>query len=479
MLFNLAEAHELGGKARAAARFYHLAAKQAAASYANDEALKCCDRAMALTPDSNLVERFKILRDRESLLALLGDSEARAADLAEMERLADSINDDAFRAQVAARQAAWREAIGDLPGAITVASMATRLAQLADLPESEADARAAWGRALMRQSHYRLAEQQLNKAIRVAEATGNLQLMANIFRYQGILAQDRNRFEQAEHAYNRALSLYQKLGDRQGQTNIHNNLGLVLHFGGYVTAAWRHWQEALDLFRELGDAEGVLRTLVNLGAASSDVGQYEEARLYLAEAIVKAQKSKVAMGEFFGRQNLGLVAHYQSQNETSAAEMRAAHQLAIQIGSQRLIAHALAGLGHALVELNQLKAADEAYWEALAIWEGLELPDMAAESRAGLVRSAVKQDNVELAYQLVEAILEQAKVDPTFGGAELPTRIYLTCYQFLNTQNDPRATAVLTSGQELLESRCANINDEKIVQSLRRNVPTHAALLAA
>ena len=477
MLFNRAQASEQAGHMAKAAHFYKLAASAAATVYDNDLARTCLNKALALTSDNNLTERFNLLLARERHLALLGQTHAQADDLAALELIANWLDEDAYRAQVAARQAAWREATGDLAGAVTVASMAARLAQLAHLPLAEALARAAWGRALTRQAHYRQAQTQLDQALALAQAHQDKALMALIEHHRGVLAYDRVQLDQAQSSYDHALALYRELGDRQGQIHIHGNLGHIHQAHGRLTQARQHWEESYTLFQELGDAEGSLRTLINLAAASSDVGQYEQARGYAEKALALAERSGIVIGQCFAQLNLGLITHYLGQHEASVAANRTAHQLASELGSQRLQAHALAVLGHALVGQEQFSAAEEAYWEAIALWQKLEIPNMVAEAQAGLARAARSQGQIAVAQTFVKQILAQAADDPNFEGAELPVRIYLTCYQVLHDQNDPRAAATLAQGRQLLDKLAAGLEDEAVRHSLCHDVPAHHDIL--
>jgi tetratricopeptide (TPR) repeat protein len=474
----LAERTEDSGRSSRAANFYRLAGEAAAAEFHNEIALDCFTRALGYTLESALVERFGLLLARERLLALKGATLEQSHDLAALETIANLLNEDMYRAQVAARQAAWREATGDLAGAVTVASMAARLAELADLPQAEALARSAWGRALTRQSHYRQAQEQLDRALLMAHKHGDKALEAAVERHRGVLAYDRAQMDKAGMAYRRALSLYRDIGDRRGQIHVHSNLGQIHQVRGQLTDARRHWVESLELFRQLGDAEGSLRTLVNLAASSCDYGQYDEARVYAQQALHEAKKSNIPIGSCFAHLNLGLATHYQGENQLSVSENRAAYQIAIDLGSQRLQAHALSVQGHALVELEQFSAAEEAYWEAVAIWQRLEIPNMVAEAKAGLARLALRQQNEALAKELVGEVWAQIAIDPNLDGAELPVRIYLTCYQVFKKTGNSRAAEALAAGRDLLEKQSAGLDDDDVRSSLRQQIPAHRDILA-
>ncbi|MCB0018952.1 MAG: tetratricopeptide repeat protein, partial [Anaerolineales bacterium] len=263
-----------------------------------------------------------------------------------------------------------------------------------------------------------------------------------------------------------------------GQIHVHSNLGQIHQVRGQLTDARRHWVESLELFRQLGDAEGSLRTLVNLAASSCDYGQYDEARVYAQQALHEAKKSNIPIGSCFAHLNLGLATHYQGENKLSVDENRAAYQIAIDLGSQRLQAHALSVQGHALVEMEQFSAAEEAYWEAVAIWQRLEIPNMVAEAKAGLARLALRQQNEALAKELASEVWTQIAVDPNLDGAELPVRIYLTCYQVFKKTGDVRADEALSAGRDLLEKQSTSLNDDDVRNSLRQKIPAHRDILA-
>ena len=118
------------------------------------------------------------------------------------------------------------------------------------------------------------------------------------------------------------------------------------------------------------------------------------------------------------------------------------------------------------------------YWEAVAIWKQLDLPNMAAEAEAGLARLELLRDNLENAAKLTDAIWAQAETDSDFSGAELPARIYLTCYQVWHKTADARAETALTRGLKIVARQSDGLNDETARHSLRSNISAHRELLA-
>jgi tetratricopeptide (TPR) repeat protein len=260
---------------------------------------------------------------------------------------------------------------------------------------------------------------------------------------------------------------------------VANNLGHVYAHRGAIFAAQKQWNEAQELYQEVGDFEGSIRVLVNLGAISTDLGQYDEARAHLEQAQTLAQKVRSLPGQCFSALNLGLVAHRQAQHAVGVEWLNQALTMAKEMGARRLEGAALTALGHALAGNGQIAEAGDAYWEALAIWNDLNLANLSAEAQAGLARIALRNGTAPLAMHFVEQILAQMERDEALGGSESPVAIYLTCYRVLAKVEDARAAGVLKTGRQLLMARLDGITDESAREAVLRNIPAHRELLAA
>ena len=101
------------------------AGEQAAASYANDEALVYFNRALDLTPETETRARFDTLSKRERVFDLQGKRLEQRLDLAELAQLAGQLDDaPVLRAQIAIRQAKLEIDVGDFAAAMSSARAA-------------------------------------------------------------------------------------------------------------------------------------------------------------------------------------------------------------------------------------------------------------------------------------------------------------------------------------------------------------------
>jgi histidinol phosphatase-like enzyme len=117
-----------------------------------------------------------------------------------------------------------------------------------------------------------------------------------------------------------------------------------------------------------------------------------------------------------------------------------------------------------------------AYQQAFTLRYELGQHNLAIESQAGLARVSLAQDDLTQAQTQVENILSYLEIN-TLDGTEDPFRVYLTCYQVLKANQDPRAPAILDSAHGLLQERAAKIADQELRRSFLENVAAHREIV--
>ena len=113
-LIKLAEQFHSQGDTSKAARFYQMAGEKAFAAYQNDEAITYLSTSLTLTPDAQVETRYTLLFALEQVYALVRQNDARKQNLTSLATLADILDSDQKRAEVAARLSLykldkWRE----------------------------------------------------------------------------------------------------------------------------------------------------------------------------------------------------------------------------------------------------------------------------------------------------------------------------------------------------------------------------------
>ena len=516
----LAHHWEGAGEDERAVAYLQRAGEQAAAQYANEEAIGYLSRALALAPEDDLETRFALLLAREAIYDAQGTREAQRQDLATLEELSQALEEDGKRAAVAFRRAFYAYTTSDHPAAIAAVQEAARLARAVGDAEREATALGLWSTLLRRLGDAQAAVRQAEAALDLARAAGLRQVEARSLIGLSVILRSFESPAAGVACSEQALRIHRQVGYRVGEGNALEQLGAALLMQGDYDQARVRLQESLRICREIGHRRREAFALMWLGLVCADSGEYSQARGHLERALHIfgamgdrfAQRTALsflgraaaAVGDYAkaracleqamgitqdaGLQNLpvgvftlawlALVAHY--LGDDGAVLGMVTHAQPPDRGTRWLLGPSPSvALGHALAALGQIAGAADAYGQEVALLRERGLLYRAMDPLAGLARVAQTQGDLAGALVHVEAILRYLEARPALEGAMEPLRVYLTCYQVLQAHDDPRAEAVLEAGYRLLQARVANIDDEDLRRSYLENVPYHRELVAA
>jgi len=533
----IADHLEKAGQIEHAIVYLRRAGEQAAAQFANEEAVAYLSRALALTPEPDLVARYDLLLVREAVYHLQGDRDAQARDLSALQNLAWLLQRPGEQAEAALRRARMAIATGDYLQAMTSAQTAIAQAQAAGDVEREAAAQLRWGEALRRQNEYTTASERLLSALALAQTAGRRDLevdillsLANVADSLGDKPKSRGYYERslaiaremgyrqgeglvleslgnyvasqgdyagAQDCLEQALAIAREMGYRQGEGWALHDLGLVARTVGDYARARDYFEQNLLLFREIDDRpiEGV--TFLNLGVIARSFGDYGGARDYFERGLAIAREIGDRSRESLALHNLGIVAGIQGDYARAQDYCEQALTISREIGSRVVEGYALVAMGNVLVEMVEpgapvaalrqtvsperereyLADAADSYRQALDIERELGTPGAIMESLAGLARVSLLQGDLAQAQLQIEEILSYLQRGNTLDGTEEPLRIYLTCCRILRANLDPRAEAILSTAHRLLQEQAAQIGDEETRRSFLDNVAAHREIV--
>ncbi|HDQ73776.1 MAG TPA: tetratricopeptide repeat protein [Chloroflexi bacterium] len=473
---------EQAGRIEQAIDYLTRAGQQAAGQFANAEALVYYSRALDLLKPLDRPEKqekaYTLLLARETIYDIQAAREAQAQDLEAMEELAEILNDDARRIETALQKANHADMTGDYPAAIASARAAADLAQTIGDTNQKAAAHMQWGGTLWRQSAYEAAQRQLEQALELAQSAGARQAEASSLRFLGLVAWNMGKHTDAQAYFERALPIYREIGDRRNEAGTFNNLGLIALEQGDQAQGEINYRQALAIFQEIGERRGEALVLSNLGVEHDQLGDYAQAKSYYEQALQVMQEIDDRVGESMALANLSLLLHNNGEDETALTHSHHALEVAQDLGDRRWQGYALTNMGHALEGLGRIAEAANAYREARDMRNESGEKKTALESTAGIARTLLAQDDPTRALTYVEEILEHLETD-TLDGADEPFRIYLTCYQALQANQDPRAQPILDEAYHTLQERAAKIDDDALRRSFLENVTFNRKLVQA
>ena len=334
------------------------------------------------------------------------------------------------------------------------------------------------------------------------ELANEIYWMAHIWLHGNRLALEKYAESQALLA--QALHFCQTAGKVRGQMECGSSLALSHVFRGEYGAARQQYEQLLQIARDLGSRRQEMVAQIGLGSLCSQLGEYTLAQTLLQNGVTLAGTIGAPYYEAMGLAALVRLHSYlgdqagaaqweerltqllerpqlpkECQSEGLAAlalkaYCAAAYPLALSLAEaaqQQLapstVASRKAGvylmLGHARVAMDQLDAAAEAYQQAITCCSRIGNPLLSSEAEAGLAHLALLAGNGWQGLQWVEAILPVLRDHP-HASAVLPFFTYLTTYQVLVANEDPRAATLLAQAQQLLHERAAGITDPALRQ---------------
>lgn len=499
--------------------------EQAAASYANDEALAYFNRTLNLMSAGDTRGRFDTLLKRERLYDLLGKRTEQRQDLAELARLADQFDDAPFlRAQIATRQAQLEIDVGDYAAAGSSARAAIREIETAARPGSHApdrlvDALLLGARAMFLSGDVVAARPQLEDALRLAREQQYIRGEYNALAQLGLLNWHTGDYNAAADLMGQSLQQIRQAGDVRRELEILNNLGIVAKTRLRYSEAIGYYEQAQKIARKIGDRSGEATLLANMGSMSLNSGDFVQAGLYSEQAAVLAAEVNEPIlqgivlanraeayrelgqyalandtaaqalalvrsrgyrrGEANVLDNMGLVeyslGHFQQALETT----KAALAIAREIESRPTEASALLHLGLIYTAAEQLDAAAQALIAASSLVHDLGEELLLLEVQAALADLALARggkDNWDKANAYLIDLLPALLQEPPHEKSQfLPLWLYLVCIRVMRARGDPRVAQLIARADAALRASSSRIADSALRLGYL-NVPAHRAI---
>lgn len=530
----LAHHYDRAACAEEASRYLRQAGEQAAAAFANEEALAFFARALQWLPGADAQARFDVLMQRQAVYDLQGRHELQRADLDELRRLALVLDDRIVRqARVATSRAKLDIVVGDYAAAEAGAraavaaiegdaAIAPRQAELlVDALSLQAQAlyfagQAAAGRPALERalalaqahgftrgeisalSHTGLlywhagdgdsAEQWLRRALELSQSTAHLRLQLDMLINLGLVAKSRGRLAQAMGHYEHAQRIARRIGDRSGEAVLWLNLGSLALASGAFHQAGVHSDQAASLFAQAHEPVQHALALINRAEAHRETGQYPQALALSTQALSLLRTSGFRRGEAVVLENLGLIALALGRFDDALQSTQAALDMAREIGLRGLEASALLHLGQIHLARGGHAEARSALAEAQALMSSLDADVPALELQAAQARlwlaEAGGAGHADAAARAAASLapvlprLQQPAPSDAVDAPLLPMSLYLAAWRVLDATGDAQAPALLARARQELHERSQRLPDA----TLRRDylaVAEHRALLDA
>lgn len=500
-----------------------LVGKQAVAQYANAEAMGYLRRALDLTPESNIADRFSLLMASETVYNRRGDRERQEISLSMLQKIVAAAGNSRWTAEFLLRKANFDESVGNYMQALRSVKMALPLSRQIGDPALEGDVHLMWAQILLAQGLFTAAQNQLDHTLAVARTQRLNQIeaksllnAATIYLHQGKYthaeshcehalhitdlhhihmqkAQSLNLlgrleyyqsdYEDAHNLYEQAAPVYFVLGSQRGKMTTLYNIGMLRMKQGQFEAARDYLEFALDIAREIGHREGVAASLTELGFLYTHLGDYTVAQGYIGQALGIRKEIGNIFGEADSLSKLGVLYYHQGENQTTRRYCDLALQIQQKLDAAEGESFSQTYLGHALSGMKKFAAAETAYEKALQLRAKMGQQAAAIDAKAGLAYASLANNKTDRALSLVEEILGWINSNGIVGIND-PFLAYLHLYQTLSGagQDDlvimSRAEQVLATAQQVMQSVAAGITDQKLQNRFLNKGRIHQILAA-
>lgn len=437
----LAEHLERAGQAQAACAAWHQAAQRAQQRFANADALAHVARALALldtTAPEQRAQHLALTLLRLEVLESLSDREGMAQALQVLSRLATEQGDPAWQAEALLRRSRHEFHFGDAQAALALAQQAV---QQAPAERSDISAR-AWNEAM--------------------------HVLCRL-----------TRFEEATAAAAQALQLARAAGHRATEASTLNQLGMMAFDRGDIDAASAHYEAALALHRAVGHVSNEGGTLCNLAYAALAVADYENAQALFEQSAALCDRVGQRQNRAIIDINLGIVALQQEQPQLAAQHAERALSTLRTLGDRWAEAAALRVAGQAALQLGQAQQARQWCQQSCALFDALQMENLALEAMAVLAEEALARQDSAAALAQAEAMLARLARGVGIEGTDEPLRIPWALWRALQANADPRAAGVLAQARSELLARARRLLNPVQRQNFLQRVPCHRDLLAA
>lgn len=365
----IADHFKLAGDAGQAAEWYGRAGQHAQDTYAPETAIQYYRMALRLLPDNagTVHQHITFNEGLGEMLRRQARSEEAVEAFHAMQTAAHTLGDQQAEARAFLRCFLTQVYQLDHQAAFHSARQAETAARAANARPYLAMALAAKGWTLLAQGQtdqaLALGKEALSlrtsAPVGLATAFSNV-LLASVYCHL-------QRYEQATQFVERALVLFREAGNRMWEGQMINQLGDVARARYDYTVAASHYQDSLRIARDIGDHYGTMLCLKKLSGLAIYQDEWEQAKSYLQQALVLAEKSGNTVYRVRISNDLGDL-HLTQAIETAALEKEGhlyaariyfeqALELAQETDQARLAVPAQTGMARVLVEEGQVAAA--------------------------------------------------------------------------------------------------------------------------
>ncbi len=412
----LAHHHEKAENPMKAAQNWIRAAKDASELFANADALRFFEQALALLDDSDPARLMALEAQTGRGLVQLRVGHFQDALQAWQTALNILVTLNFPPTELALRQAyllrnlaRCHSEMGEAGAEKKTLQQAFRALRSVDSTEANRERSLLIGDrafALYRQGRFAGAARLGRWSYALAEQANGEKERGDAANLLGLVAQAQGRTDEALNYYQQTQNAAQNCGDLSSAAKALNNRGNVYFHSGRFAEAEQCWQDAIEAWQKIGDGVHLAWALNNMGNLHLARGDFALALDNFRQARTRFHQAGQRLGEAATLAVSG-EAYLENQEFAAAIEaLRAAQILAKELDAQDLVAYSGTTLAVALLESGDDEAAQSECAVALELSRAIGNPAFEGIARRTLGRIALRKKDFERAASELNAALE-------------------------------------------------------------------------
>ncbi|MCJ7566108.1 MAG: tetratricopeptide repeat protein [Anaerolineales bacterium] len=327
---------------------------------------------------------------------------------------------------------------------------------------------------------HRKALKYLEQALAAAKDAGDHPLTGLVMALMVVCHTRLGHHDAAAELANGAIELLDLIDDEVSSARIITNVAVYYNECGDIGKSAELCQRQIELTRHLGNKFGEAIGLGNLGYNYLQLGLFEEGRLALELASQITEDLEARRNHAYNMLNMGL-AYWRDGDPIAGKKCIEEHACSEFIATQDRFGLGASSyyLGLCLEAADDHEAAMDAYHDARDALTEINVPGMAMDALAGLVRCELEQGHLDQACAYTDELWAFLRKEGPHG-MEFPLMAYLACGRMFEACGKSEdAKAAWKIGYDELMTRAENISDKDWRKSFLENIPEHREMMEA
>jgi tetratricopeptide (TPR) repeat protein/serine/threonine protein kinase len=342
--------------------------------------------------------------------AVLGKNDGALKDFNEALQLRRDIGDKSGTGDVLNDIARFYNDHSQFDKALTLLKQALQIQMDAGNENSEALALSNIGNTYLLKGDYEDARTYFSQALSIREKLNVPTDIADTVHNLGETLTRLGQYDKAVEQYLRALDLRRAANDKRGAAIESASLGVLFGYQGRFGAALSSEQDALKTLRDIKETgEWLAEVLIDYGRAQAQIGQSEEARKSLNQALAIARDTKNEIQVAQALNDLGDSYFYQGDYQSAAPIYRQALQSASKTSDRQLILLSKVGIAKLAVKQGGAAATTGALRGLSSDADALGLKYLSVECSVYLAETLIATKNYAKARDALNGTLNQSE----------------------------------------------------------------------